>query len=447
MSYTIGRRRAVVYTPGDELTRTTAPGVRWFRKQDDAIADAMARGGLPVWAEDIPAQRGPKRFGSASYDAFYAYYTRLPAAGRHCYEMIPDGCPCHAYFDLEASRATNPDLDDDRLCATLRSAIIDTLTDSLGAAPSDIVFVELDSSDDTKFSKHWIVKLLGRAWANNMAVGGLARALDLRLVGMDGVPDEHTPCYVAPPPRAAGPDGETRVCVADLAVYTRNRHFRLLGSTKAGSGRRLVMDRELGGMWDKAQWVASLVCAGAPAAPVLLRLPGAPEQSTTLPTAHRKSGTSRARPGGGGGGKMSCRARDRRAAPVDVPDYMAAHVRAVVTGLQAQAKIKATAVSFSADGPGLFVSTYSSVCEIRQRVTGLPDPHGSNHVWYYVDLRRGRYRQGCYNRNICGGKTGQWHELADTHARHEAVRAAAAHAKMLSETAGTVVVADVLITL
>ena len=43
----------------------------------------------------------------------------MPADERHYYELIPQGHPCHLYFDLEFQRAWNPDAprDDDLMAA------------------------------------------------------------------------------------------------------------------------------------------------------------------------------------------------------------------------------------------------------------------------------------------------------------------------------------------
>jgi DNA-directed primase/polymerase protein len=100
----------------------------------------------------------------------------LPDSERHYYELIPQGHPCHIYFDLEYQRAWNPRAADDggdaaRVACLVRS--VRTRLAALGyvAGPDDAEVVELDSSTATKFSCHVIVRLPNAVFADNGAVG------------------------------------------------------------------------------------------------------------------------------------------------------------------------------------------------------------------------------------------------------------------------------------
>ncbi len=77
---------------------------------------------------------------------------------------------------------------------------------------------ELDSSSETKFSRHLIVRIDGHAFYNNIAVGHFVSQVLAESGTSLLVKDKH------------GRD----VYFVDTAVYTKNRHFRLAYSCKGG---------------------------------------------------------------------------------------------------------------------------------------------------------------------------------------------------------------------
>jgi len=120
--------------------------------------------------------------------------------------------------------------------------------------------LELDSSSPVKFSRHLLVRVPGWAFAHNADVGAFVRSITHSPAGLQTLY-----VYKDPPPpppaaaaataaagqRAGGAEGRgeerapgqqqghhqqqrARVCFVDGAVYSKNRHFRLFGSTKGG---------------------------------------------------------------------------------------------------------------------------------------------------------------------------------------------------------------------
>jgi hypothetical protein len=104
--------------------------------------------------------------------------------------------------------------------------------------------LEVDSSTAEKFSRHLLVRVPGWAFRDNNQVGALVRRICARNEALAQL-------YLAKdPPKQRGQNGlqhglqqqqqqqganaGARVCFVDGAVYSKNRHFRLLGSCKGG---------------------------------------------------------------------------------------------------------------------------------------------------------------------------------------------------------------------
>jgi hypothetical protein len=170
---------------------------------------------------------------------------------RHFYELIREDTPCRLYFDLEYSIPDNPDIPGDELLEELYRELADALQRqfphlSVGFDPTCIV--DLDSSTPQKFSRHWIVHLPSRAlFKNSLEVGKFVKAFIQRLADQVATEQlrDRCPClqeylFVHPAGTRKKTDGakdtmlSKKTCFVDLGVYTRNRLFRLLGSSKFG---------------------------------------------------------------------------------------------------------------------------------------------------------------------------------------------------------------------
>ena len=179
-----------------------------------------------------------RHFVAAGAAALHARYfdPRCIAAGRHWYEVLRAGRPVHAYFDLEYDRCLNPAIDGDAVADAVVAAFGRAAV-AAGVPPAvvvDAAAFESDASNDAKWSCHLIIRVRGAAWRDSEAVG---RLVDVMLA------DNATYASLAvrkPPPKNAPPDTPPLHTVAiDTGVYTRNRHFRMLWSSKGGSDRVL----------------------------------------------------------------------------------------------------------------------------------------------------------------------------------------------------------------
>jgi hypothetical protein len=187
------------------------------------------------------------------------YWRKSDRLHRHYYELIKERTPCRLYFDIEFSKLTNPDISDataegllQEFFTELSQELTERFNPSRPLLYSDLI--DLDSSTATKFSRHWIVHMPDQTlFAHAIAAGKfvqdlIGRLADLQATGqlVDHRPLLHKYLFVQAPVSKSNPvEGvnEDRTpsmaanktsCFVDLGVYTRNRLFRLMGSSKFG---------------------------------------------------------------------------------------------------------------------------------------------------------------------------------------------------------------------
>jgi Herpesviridae UL52/UL70 DNA primase len=229
-------------------------------------------------------EEGRRRYVTAHVGRFLdKYWCRTEPVWRHAYEVIPPRTPCRLYLDLECTdppELVGMGLETRALQDQVLDELFEELADELQERYASHLFecprtkssyklqalqrsdvVDLDSSTDTKFSRHWIVHVpVKRATSldeSSEEESGLAEALfsDAAAVGVfvrqwigrlaeqqatHQLQENHRPAlqkYLFVPKKSK--DGSNAsvdqpCCLVDLGVYTRNRLFRLLGSTKFG---------------------------------------------------------------------------------------------------------------------------------------------------------------------------------------------------------------------
>jgi hypothetical protein len=192
------------------------------------------------------------------------YWRETDPISRHFYELIPEGTPCRLYFDLEFAKEINKITHDesemlmtdfiDELCSEFQSTYDISLSRSY--------IVDLDSSTEKKFSRHLIVHLPnGQLFADAISAGLFVKRFVGRLAEelSSGALEERRAIlakhlfvnkrahksdvhvlksgYSAEFVTDASQkkfDHKESMCFVDLGVYSRNRLFRLMGSTKFG---------------------------------------------------------------------------------------------------------------------------------------------------------------------------------------------------------------------
>tara|TARA_B100001059_G_C17782469_1_gene555056 strand:- start:572 stop:1582 length:1011 start_codon:yes stop_codon:yes gene_type:complete len=159
-----------------------------------------------VFAEDIARKDGKvvKRFRAGSLSSLCTWYNGLD--NKHCYEVLLENRPTRLFFDIEYN------------CESLKDQLNVLLEMCKKVEPAQ-TFQILTSCSTTKQSYHVISSL----WFKNVYhVGAWVRRLQLGLSYSD---DPRVPLLLK---------------ALDISVYTKNRMFRIQGSSKMGSDRVLV---------------------------------------------------------------------------------------------------------------------------------------------------------------------------------------------------------------
>jgi len=207
-----------------------------FPTQAEAFrfADARPGLGLQVYSQD-KWSTGAKSYVAATTTGFWSEYRKLSRVERHFGEIIRQGAPCRLYFDFEF--AIKPEDDKTERLAIGNScidALLHALHSKLGVEYPEFYtkigamqVVELDSSSAIKFSRHLIVTNV--AFKNNLHAGSFVK----RFVG-------DLPANVSDS--------------VDLGVYTRNRCFRIVHSSKFGKNTTFeYSSREHPFKWEATQ--------------------------------------------------------------------------------------------------------------------------------------------------------------------------------------------------
>jgi hypothetical protein len=219
--------------------------------QDDSALPALWCMEPRIFAFEKSAT-GKRKYIVGHLGRFMDYYWRkCDLKQRHYYELIREKTPCRLYFDLEFSKLSNPHISDEDSQLFLKDLMEELIQEFKSIYDIDLTkdrIVELDSSTETKFSCHWIVHLPnGELFADATAAGRFVRVFVGRLAEelATGQMKRGTlaKCLFvasASPKRedqhvtTAADDLSSKSCVIDLGVYTRNRLFRIMGSSKFG---------------------------------------------------------------------------------------------------------------------------------------------------------------------------------------------------------------------
>eukprot|EP00644_Phytophthora_capsici_P006249 jgi/Phyca11/569389/estExt2_Genewise1.C_PHYCAscaffold_320249 len=179
---------------------------------------------------------GKRRFLVANFAEFWKNYRKTSSNQRHVYEIIREGVPCRLYFDLEFKRAINPNVDGDLLVNKLVSLLQLELYRRYGINVKDRDIYQLDSSTHAKFSRHLILHFPdGILFTTNLHAGAFVREFVNELVFSNGnslgSPDLQHALFLVNTESTDDPEEKKQLFI-DMGVYTRNRMFRVLGSSK-----------------------------------------------------------------------------------------------------------------------------------------------------------------------------------------------------------------------
>ena len=186
-----------------------------------------------VWPREYD-NRGRRDFIVENPRYFWEKYRSMKSTNRTFYELIRAGDPCRFYLDLEFCKLLNPDVIGESLMVTLRHYLKEMFLNKLGIIlelytlpwrdnddPLRGTVIELDSSSNVKFSRHLVINLQSRClFRNTDHVNEFATSLHHKLFTNDSCIFKLV-------------DGERRLStLIDLSVYTNNRNFRIVLSSK-----------------------------------------------------------------------------------------------------------------------------------------------------------------------------------------------------------------------
>jgi hypothetical protein len=215
---------------------------------------------------------GKRKYLVGQFGRIADWYWRKTTTNKHLYEVITETTPCRLYLDLEYSKLHN-DVElstTNTVCAKLLLELFEELAIDLerhyGLRLRSEQIINLDSSNQTKFSRHWIVRMVDNNKEDNKdsktdeeeevlfedapTVGRFVKRLVSRLaeeIAVEGGDFAQRRPTLAKYLFVNTKDPGKKTCFIDLGVYTRNRLFRCLGSSKFGKSTSLhVMLKEEG---------------------------------------------------------------------------------------------------------------------------------------------------------------------------------------------------------
>ena len=143
-----------------------------------------------------------------SYSSLFDLYRSCPTP--HLYEVIVEDRPCHLYFDVEYHFDEHPEYNGNEMVEYLISTVEDKLFEVFGIDQYDLI--HLDATSPNKFSRHLIFRSDFFCFQNNRQVS--------TFVHKEILTDEKL------------------ALIVDPAVYSRNRNFRCIWSTKFANNEK-----------------------------------------------------------------------------------------------------------------------------------------------------------------------------------------------------------------
>ncbi|KAL2334801.1 hypothetical protein Fmac_016014 [Flemingia macrophylla] len=229
-----------------------------FPRQDEAMKFAKGQEDVHVFSYQDHFN-GQRRFLVSTYTEFWRRYKSMNPKFRHHYEVIQEGLPCHLYFDLEFNKKVNIGKNGEEMVDLLISVIMEALCEKYAIHGDHDWVVELDSSTEDKFSRHIIVRIPKVAFKDNCHAGAFVSEICSRIQNPRREDKSFDKLFVMKDSSSNESAGQLFV---DTAVYSRNRVFRLLFSSKAGKSSVLLPTKRFKckDLGEEDMFMASLIC-------------------------------------------------------------------------------------------------------------------------------------------------------------------------------------------
>lgn len=382
-----------------------------FPLQAPTLDYSLKNNTLPVFASDKTNGKrvGAKEYVTSGYKMFWLRYSSMMKEYRRFYEIMLPDVPSHMHIDLEFYYKSNPELTHESgtelTCDFIYHCVIHMQELSYIKDPSEVRIVTLDSSNDYKCSKHFIFKIRDgeSMFKNNYHCGAFMRTLAKKIVEKEGNPKDNRFFLRGEKAEDLESNSEKTEFIADLAIYTIHRCFRILGSSKLKGGYRplVLSGGDYGEINARDKWELkesdfydSLVQLGAGTVEILtcLESDGSEPISTSQKRLNHPGFSVSVLP------KMSNFVPKTHQITVGnepPPPFTGGIARAIeeewMDGM-------VTFYSFNSKYKTMRFSSSSLRCRVKEKFTqGRIAEHSSNHIYFCVNLRTKTFCQACFS--------------------------------------------------
>lgn len=222
-----------------EYCREWANYFQTTTKQEPCIEISTENKFLPVFSKDanFKANLAAKSYITAGYQRFWNYYSKLQPEKRQHYEIILPSLPCHLHIDSEVMYGYNQTFKEQE--KEIERGFLCHVTNLLKnlqfiSEETEMNIETLVSSNEKKYSKHFIIRIRNKMFTNNFHVGAFMRRLETYILEQEGPKLKNRYYFID----ELQSKGKVVKFFADMAIYTRYRNFRVYASSKSIGGYR-----------------------------------------------------------------------------------------------------------------------------------------------------------------------------------------------------------------
>ena len=202
-----------------------ASGANCFNKQSEAIEFYSSHPDQKVFSYEVMGPtRVYRKFVVCDIEIFWNTYEKC--SDKNFYQVIVEGTPVKLFFDVEFWRGPNQEKDGEAMCLQLLAHLDHMIQSKFNQERAAREAIILDSSDDTKFSRHIIFRTV--VLKDMKHCGQFVTEVVSSLTESDRKLFEVKTF-----------DGRAYRSFIDTSVYTSNRHLRVFLSSKYGQDRPL----------------------------------------------------------------------------------------------------------------------------------------------------------------------------------------------------------------
>ena len=170
---------------------------------------------------------GKRKYLLSTFEFFFLQYIKMHQHQRCWYEIIRDGYPCKLYFDIEYNKKIHQTVNEQQIMIIFKDFLIKYIQNILKISISLENIMDLDSTTDEKFSRHFIINFKDKIFKNNFECGIFVSKLCNEII--DITKSNTNPLFQN---LIIDKTENKKKLFIDQAVYSKNRCFRLPFSSK-----------------------------------------------------------------------------------------------------------------------------------------------------------------------------------------------------------------------